>query len=172
MYSEIERQQLWDKELELSRSEFLKIGGTVDTSVYYIVSGSLRVFIFSYSEEQTIRFGYQSEFISALDSYFSEMPSNLFIQALKATHLKVISKEKFEQLTDSTPKLRNLWKTMLQSLVLHMMERERDLLTTSPAERYERVLRRSPKLFQAIPHKYIAAYLRMTPETLSRLKKG
>jgi hypothetical protein len=43
-------------------------------------------------------------------------------------------------------------------------------LINAPAERYERVLKRSPKLFQEVPNKYIANYLRMSPETLSRLK--
>jgi len=55
---------------------------------------------------------------------------------------------------------------------LQQMERERDLLTSSPMERYLRVKDRSPQLFQEIPNKYIASYLRMTPETLSRLKKS
>jgi hypothetical protein len=56
--------------------------------------------------------------------------------------------------------------------VLQQMERERDILTSSPLERYKRVLERSPQLFQEIPNKYIASYLRMTPETLSRIKKS
>ena len=49
------------------------------------------------------------------------------------------------------------------------MERELDLLTSSPHERIQRVLKRSPQVFQEIPAKYIASYLRMTPETLSRI---
>jgi hypothetical protein len=58
----------------------------------------------------------------------------------------------------------------LEDLVLQQLEREKDLLINAPAERYERVLKRSPKLFQEVPNKYIANYLRMSPETLSRLK--
>ncbi|MCH5683547.1 hypothetical protein LWM68_04255 [Niabella sp. W65] len=64
-----------------------------------------------------------------------------------------------------------LWAAMLENLVLQQIEREKDLLIQSPKERYERVLKRSPQLFQEIANKYIAAYLRMSPETLSRLKK-
>lgn len=64
------------------------------------------------------------------------------------------------------------WVNVLQTLSLQQLDREIDLLTTSPKARYERVLERSPRLFQEIPHRYIANYLRMTPETLSRLKKS
>ena len=49
------------------------------------------------------------------------------------------------------------------------MEREHDLMLADPKMRLERVRQRSPQLFQEVPHKYIAAYLRMSPETLSRL---
>lgn len=65
-----------------------------------------------------------------------------------------------------------MWQLILESFVLQQMERERDILTSSPMERYNRVLKRSPQLFQEIPNKYIASYLRMTPETLSRIKKS
>jgi CRP-like cAMP-binding protein len=60
----------------------------------------------------------------------------------------------------------------MEQLIYQQLEREKDLLTSSPTERYAKVKQRSPQLFQEIPHKYIASYLRMTPETLSRLKKS
>ena len=67
---------------------------------------------------------------------------------------------------------KDLWKKLLEAFVIQQMERETDLLTTSPEARYQRILKRSPQVFQEIPHKYIASYLRMSPETLSRLKKS
>ena len=67
---------------------------------------------------------------------------------------------------------RILWTAILENLVLQQMEREIDILTSSPKERYQRVLKRSPQLFQEIPNRYIANYLRMSAETLSRLKKS
>jgi CRP/FNR family transcriptional regulator, anaerobic regulatory protein len=65
-----------------------------------------------------------------------------------------------------------LWIKILEDLVIQQIEREKDLLTASPKERFERVLKRSPILFQEISNRHIANYLRMTPETLSRLKKS
>ena len=61
---------------------------------------------------------------------------------------------------------------LLEAMVLQQMDREIDLLTVSPVERLNRVLLRSPHLFQEIPLKYIASYLRMTPETLSRIRNS
>lgn len=61
---------------------------------------------------------------------------------------------------------------LLETLITQQIDREIDLLIISPSERLSRVLERSPQLFQHIPLKYIASYLKMKPETLSRIRKS
>ncbi len=159
------------KTITIERNEFLKVKGSIDTNVYYIESGSVRIFVMDDFEEQVIRLGYKENLVVALDSYFTGKPSDLYIQAIKKTVLKVISKQQIKCFI----KLDNnylLWTKILENLVLQQLEREIDILTTSPKERYLRVLKRSPQLFQEIPNRHIANYLRMSAETLSRLKKS
>jgi len=86
--------------------------------------------------------------------------------------LQSISKKQFIQFIESDPANLSLWLKISEQLIYQSMEREVDILTHSPLERYKRVLARSPQLFQEIPGKYIASYLRMTPETFSRVKKS
>lgn len=164
--------KLWEGTIELQRNDFLKRENTIDTNVYFIKNGSLRIFVLDDNNEHTIRFGYTNNIITALDSFFSETPSDLIVQALKATTVHYISKKQFLNFIFKDEEYTALWNSLLSGLILQQMERERDLLTSSPIERYKRVLKRSPVIFQEIPHKYIASYLRMTPETLSRLKKS
>jgi len=162
---------LSQKTITLERNEFLKVKGSIDTNIYYVESGSLSVFILDECEEQVIRFGYQGNIIVALDSYLTGKPSDFYIQAIKKSTVKVITKLQMDSfLSKEENKL--LWTKILEDLMLQQMEREIDILTSSPKERYLRVLKRSPKLFQEIPNRYIANYLRMSPETLSRLKKS
>lgn len=163
--------ELSNKEITISRNEFLKLKGSIDTNLYYIESGSLRIFVLDESEEQTIRFGYKNNLIVSLDSFLTDKPSDLFIQAIKKTVIKVITKTQIEQFLE-VEKNRILWIKILENLVIQQMEREVDILTNSPKERYLRVLKRSPQLFQEISNRHIANYLRMSPETLSRLKKS
>jgi CRP-like cAMP-binding protein len=122
-------------------------------------------------EERTIRFGYKENIIVSLDSFLTGKPSDLYIQAIKKTVIKVITKQQIDEFLE-TELNRKLWTKILETLVLQQMEREIDILTNSPKERYERVLKRSPQLFQEIPNRHIANYLRMSAETLSRLKKS
>ena len=163
--------ELSDKEITIDRNEFLKVKGSIDINLYYIESGSLRIFVLDNYEEQTIRFGYKENLIISLDSFLTGKPSDLYIQAIKKTVVKVITKEQIEKFLE-TENNRNLWTKILENLVLQQMEREIDILKNSPKERYERVLKRSPQLFQEIPNRHIANYLRMSAETLSRLKKS
>lgn len=163
---------LWQGNIILRRNEFLNVKGSTDTKLYFVQSGSLRIFIQDEQEEHTIRFGYKDSFIAALDSFITEKPSGFYMQVLKKAELKVIDKAAYMHFIQADPENLRLWHQILEHLIFQQIERETDLLTTSPQERYKRVLKRSPQLFQEIPHKYIASYLRMTPETLSRLKKS
>ena len=168
----LDQQNLWDDLIELNRKDYLKVKGSIDTNLYFVVKGSLRIYVLDEFEENIIRFGYQDNFIAALDSFISEKPSDLYIQAIKKSQLKVIKKKTFMTFIESSDENTKIWQIMLGELIFQQLERERDILTSSPLERYKRVLTRSPQLFQEIPHKYIASYLRMTPETLSRIKKS
>jgi len=168
----IEKDNLWDSEVIYQRHSYLKFGGDVNTDIYFIVEGSVRAYVIEEEEELTIRLGYKANIISAIDSFVTEQPSDLFIQAIRKTQVKVLKKASFLQWVNASKARMELWRLNLELLVVQQMERERDILTTSPVERYQRVFKRSPQLFQEIPHKYIASYLRMSPETLSRIKKS
>lgn len=163
---------VWNKDLLLKRNEYLKVKGSKDTNLYYVEEGTLRIFIEDEFEEHTIRLGYPGSFIGALDSFISEAPSPLYIQAIKKCKLKSLSKSTFMRFIESEPSLLSLWLQITNQLIYQSLEREIDILTHSPLKRYKRVLARSPQLFQEIPGKYIASYLRMSPETLSRVKKS
>ena len=168
----IEIKDLFDKIITLERNEYLKVKGSIDTNIYYIESGSLRIFVVDESEEQIIRFGYENDLIVSLDSFFTDKPSEFYIQAIKKTVVKAISKNKFIEFINLNEINKQAYTKILEDLILQHVEREKDILTSSPKARFQRVLARSPQLFQKIPNKHIANYLRMSPETLSRLKKS
>lgn len=167
-----ELQNEWTGTIVLKRNEFLVQKNTVHTHLYFVEEGSLRVFIEDKIEEHTIRFGYRGSLIAALDSFLTEKPTSFYIQAIKKCTLRVISKEDYLNFINSKEIYKERWNNLLQDFVYQQIEREIDLITYSPQKRFERVFKRSPQLFQEIPQKYIASYLRMTPETLSRILKN
>ena len=164
--------KLWEGNLIVNRNDFLNVEGRLDTRLFYIQSGCLRAFVMDGADEHTIRFGYKDDIFTALDSFLSNRPSDFYIQALKKSRLRYVTKAKLYDFIYSKEEYTHTWIKMLEQFNVHQIAREMDLLISSPQERYQRVLKRSPQLFQEVPLKYIANYLRMTPETLSRIRKS
>ncbi len=170
LYSIINENNLWEKQISIKRNEFLVEENTINQNLFFVIDGSLKISCIIDNEEQIIRLGYPNSFLTALDSFLNNSPTKYSITAIKSATLKSISKNKLLHFLEKN-QLQNIWIDVLNTLILQQNEREIDLLTTSAKDRYEGVLKRSPKLFQNIPQKYIANYLRVSPETLSRLMK-
>jgi len=94
------------------------------------------------------------------------------IQAIRQSNLLQANKKDFEAYMAKSTERLSTYNALLKELMGIFYEREVDLLISSPAECLERVRQGSPQLFQEVPHKYIASYLCMTPETLSRMLKS
>ena len=162
----------WEDTITLKRNEYLVSQDEKNDNLYLVLEGSLRVFIEDDVEQHTIRFGYKDSIITALDTFLTNNPTSFYIQAIKKCKLKVISKKKYNAIINSSKENQELWKKMLEGFVYQQIEREIDLITYLPEKRFQRVFKRGPQVFQEIPQKYIASYLRMTPETLSRILKN
>lgn len=163
---------LFHQTIVLKRGDHLHLAGETNTNIYYVVSGTLRTYVLVNDEEQIIRFGYQGDYVAAIDSFVSGKPTILYGQALRKCTVRLIRKSAYQAQLAADPELARLWQKIMAWMITGQLEREIDLLTNDPAERYRRVLARSPRLFQEIPARHIANYLRMTPETLSRIRRS
>ncbi len=154
------------------KGEMILTEGQVEKNLYFIETGAVRVFLLTEFEEQTIRFGYKGSFINSLSSFITGKPSEFYIEAMRKVTIRSISKERLSELVHESNESLQQYVKLLELSITQQIEREIDLLTVSPTERLKRVLQRSPNLFQELPLKYIASYLRMTPETLSRIRNS
>jgi CRP-like cAMP-binding protein len=163
---------IWQGPLELKRGEPLVLAGEVNRKLYRVESGTLMASLEVAGSQQCTRFGYGGDYVMVLDSYIHGGPTYYSLTALRRTRVMVASYESHQGWIAADDRHRTAWETGKTWLIAGLLEREIDLLTPSPEERYRRVLTRSPRLFQEVPAKYIANYLRMSPETLSRLKRN
>lgn len=162
-------EMLQPREKTLQRGDFLITPGEVERFLYYIEQGAIHAFYVSDSEEHTIRLGYSGSLITSIPSFYDGSPSQFYMQAIRKTVVRTYDRQAFFKAMGAHPALKEIYQKSLEALAGQQMEREIDLLTASPFERLTRVMKRSPRVFQEIPLKYIASYLRMTPETLSRI---
>jgi CRP-like cAMP-binding protein len=163
---------LWEDELEFKRDILIKEAGTVDTHLYFLEEGSARVYFTEDAKEHIVYFGYKGSLLSAIDSFLTNTASTLCIKTIKKTKVRIISKKQFFDFIEKEKETLTLWQKVLSQLLIMQIDREKNLLLDSPIARYQHLLETHPRLFQEIPHRYIASYLRMTPETLSRIQKS
>jgi CRP/FNR family transcriptional regulator, anaerobic regulatory protein len=164
--------ELWEPPITLSRNQFLVTPNDVERHAYFVTDGCLRAFYVSEHEEHTIRFGYINSIITSIPSYYTGESSLFYLQAIRKTTVRPISKKNLEAYIRVESERLEAYILLMQEIIEQQIEREIDLLTSSPLERLARVRKRSPHVFQEVPLKYIASYLRMTPETLSRILKS
>lgn len=162
--------EAWKHRKALKRGENLIEIGKVEDQLYWVESGTLRIFFPFNGEEVCVGFGYPNTFLVSYPSFIKNEHSEYVIQAIRKSTLLGISRKDFYACLDRFPEIERAWRMLTEEALLGKIEREVEKLTFSPQQRLERLLSRSPRLFQLIPKKYIASYLRMKPETLSRMK--
>lgn len=160
----------WNRAVRLKRNDFLIQKGQTESSLFYVADGRMRIFYPHKDEEICVGFAYDHNLICSYPSFILNKPSDYYIQALSETNLMAINRSDFYALFDQHINIERSWRMLEEDALLGKIEREVEMLTFTPEERYNRLMERSPHIFQIIPRKYIASYLRMTPETLSRIR--
>jgi len=106
-----------------------------------------------------------------MESYYSGKPATAHIQMLEDSEVLVISKESFQKSEQEIPKLKQWYALKMLRSASASMNRIAEMKTLTAEERYLRLLEKQPHIFQRIPLQYIASYLNIEPQSLSRLRK-
>ena len=138
----------------------------------YVNKGCLRNYVIDeQGHERVLFFPMEDWWVADIDSYYSGEPATNFIQAIEDCELLEISKENFRLLENKIPKLSQWYSVKMTRRATTINRRMEELKTMSPKERYLDLLKTRPDIFQRIPLQYIASYLNIEPQSLSRLRK-
>jgi CRP-like cAMP-binding protein len=147
--------------------------GQVTRQKAYLNSGCSRTYtIDEKGKEHILFFAFEDWWLGDIESYHTGSPGKLNVQAMEDCELLVITKKDFDyvQLND-IPKLQR-WDELKQKKNLFAtLNRLAEVKTLSPEERYLKLLDKHPAIFQRIPLQYIASYLDIEPQSLSRMRK-
>lgn len=153
-----------------SKSIVLSVG-KVENHLSYIESGAVRYYVPKLEQELTFGFSFAGEFMSAYDSFLSRSPSRCIIQTLMPTVLWRISHDDLQEVYQNSTVGNTVGRYAAEGLFLKKAKRELALLEESAEERYLKLFEERPELIREIPLKYIASYIGITPQALSRIRK-
>lgn len=144
--------------------------GAVCDSMMFIEKGMTRQFYFKHGKDLTEHIAYETGMVICLESYFKQEPTRLMIESLEPTVLWKIPKLALERLAEKYHDIEIMYRKFLENSLIISQEKA-DSLRFEPAhERYARLLQNHPEILKRAPLVYIASYLQMTPETLSRVR--
>ncbi len=158
---------------EFPKKTLLLEVGETENYISFIEMGGVRLFIPKEEEEKEVTFGFsfENELISAYDSFLTQSPSTYQLETLSNTILWSISYSDLQEIYDATQLGDRVGRYAAERLFLIKSSREQSLLNDSPDERYLNLLKDRPNLITQIPLKYIASYIGVTPQALSRVRK-
>ncbi len=147
------------KEGEISSKSFFNIKGCV--RLYYLVDGV----------EKTAKFYTENQFITAFESYTKKRSSTYYFECIEDCNLAIISYDVEQKLLKIFPKLEILSRLILEEELSVYQNIVATFITLSPQERYLNLIENNNDLLNRIPQYYLASYLGVSPESLSRIRK-
>lgn len=156
----------------LARRTVLLEPGQVADRLYFIISGSARVFITDGDGRQhTTAFTGPDEFIIAASSFFDQQASAECVELLERSALLALSWQQLSRIYQEFPEFNHQMRRLIEKHYREAEQRTISFRTLRPAERYDRLLRENPILLQRASLGQVASYLGITQATLSRIRR-
>jgi CRP-like cAMP-binding protein len=158
--------------IDLDTNDHFLDFGAISKQIGFVDKGILRSYdIDKYDSEVTKYFIRQGQFVVDLESFYNNSPSESAIQAVVPTRIYAISRSNWSKVSEEIPKLFILSKSLTEATLLNKIK-DNDFLNYGTArDKYEAFLKRYPDLATQLPQHLIASYLKITPQSLSRLRK-
>lgn len=156
--------------MKFAKGERILNEGDTCTNIYWIVKGLVRQYYYKNNKELTEYMAVENTIMMSIESLFKEKPSMQIMQALEPTIVFALPKAELEAVAMHSVNIQILYRKILEESLIISQQRADMLRFESAQDRYQKLVKSSPQLVLRAPLVYIASYLQMTPETLSRVR--
>ncbi len=158
--------------MRYAKGDMILAEGEVCKNIYWIVKGLVRQFYFKNGKELTEYMATENTICMCIESLFKEEPTHLQIMAIEPTIVYMLPKADLEAVAMKSVNIQILYRKILEESLI-LSQKHADMLRFESAQdRYQKLVKHNPQLVLRAPLVYIASYLQMTPETLSRVRNA
>ena len=157
---------------KVRKRQYMLNEGEVCKYNLFVAKGLLRAFgVEENGYEQVVQFAVEGWWISDLNSFFSGDVAVYNIEALEDCELLLLTRQSMDEMLEKLPKMERYFRLLMQNHIVALRQRIIASQRHSAEERYIKLIEGFPTILARVPQQYIASYLGMTPETLSRVRK-
>lgn len=159
----------WE-EWSVPKDHFLVRENAVAHHLFYLKKGIARIYYFKNEKEITEWIALDNQFFFSIISFFEQKPSKLIIQTIEAANVLGIHHDKLMALCDQYHDIERWFRKAITGSLILSQYRMDSIQFETAQQRYEKLLANNPTIIQRVPLSYIASFLGITQETLSRIR--
>ena len=165
-----EAMELNFRSIKIKRKDYLLKEGMVCDFVAFLNAGVIRHFHIKDGNEITCDITLYNNFITDFKSLTQNIPTNYYFQILKDAELFIIKKKDLYRLYTENRNIESFGRIMAEQVAQRTIDIAMSLSSEKPQERVEKLIKQRPDLFQEVPQRYLANFLGISPESLSRIR--
>jgi len=153
------------------KNDLLEFESKIPVNLYFINSGFVRVFHYQNGSEITSHINCPPGFITSFNSFLNQKLSNDNVKCITDCELLKINRKNLDVLYQKSSNWDIFSKVIYEKSLLYNEQRTQDMITCTADERYSNLMKNHPEIIQNVPLQYIASYLGIEPQSLSRIRK-
>jgi CRP-like cAMP-binding protein len=163
----------YTKTTSLEKNSFLVREGMLSKHIAYVKSGVLYAYsVDDKGDKHVVQLALKNYWIGDLFSFLSGEASVFNVQVIEKVELVLISKENFELVCKEIPTFERYFRILTQNAFVNLQRRISGIYSSSAEDRYLKLIDTHPEIIQSVPQQYIASYLGIKPQSLSRIRRN
>lgn len=152
-----------------SKKTILTEAGQTQRELYFILEGIQKSYYLNDGKAHVIAFTYSPSFSGIPESFFTQTPSQYYLETITDTRLLRISYQKHMEMLEGHRSIETLFRVLTEQILFGFVHRHYELMAFDIETRFKSFLQRSPHLLNQVPHKDLASYLRIDASNFSKL---
>ncbi|TGN21895.1 Crp/Fnr family transcriptional regulator [Empedobacter tilapiae] len=157
--------------ITIPKNTMLEVENTYTKYLYFIIDGYVRVFYTKEGEERTTQINCPSGFITSFQSFITNSKAYDNVQTISECNLLRVTKDSLDKLNKNVKDWGIYGEKIYEQALIYNEDRTRDMILLTAEERYLKLMKTQPDIIQNVSLQYIASYIGIKPESLSRIRR-